>query len=187
MIADGFGNSENQINSLRIFGTRLYAIIENFTTGIEVWQTTDGANWQQVGFGGFGDSNNSDPYWDNSVTVFNNNLFIGTTNWANGGEIWNMDINAPTAFSSLRVNNNPTSAASVNFTVTFSKPVTGVDTVMPFADFALTTDPGISGASITGVTPVSGSVYTVTVNTGNGNGTIRLDVVDNNSIVDLLR
>jgi hypothetical protein len=44
---------------------------------------------------------------------------------------------------------------------------------------------GISGASVNGVSD-SGSIYTVTVNTGSGNGTIRLDVVDNNNtIVDL--
>jgi hypothetical protein len=42
----------------------------------------------------------------------------------------------------------------------------------------------LSGASITEVSG-TGSVYTVTVNTGVGSGTIRLDVVDNDSIVDV--
>ena len=31
----------------------------------------------------------------------------------------------------------------------------------------------------------SGSVYTVTVNTGSGSGTLRLDVTDDDSIVDM--
>ncbi len=59
---------------------------------------------------------------------------------------------------------------------------TGVETAAPFNDFTLTKT-GTSGASITGVSG-SGSTYTVTVNTGSTNGTIRLDVVDDNSIID---
>ena len=64
----------------------------------------------------------------------------------------------------------------------FSEPVTGVDSGAPFGDFALITS-GVSGAAITGVSG-SGTTYTVTVNTGSGNGTIRLDVKDDNSIID---
>jgi hypothetical protein len=57
--------------------------------------------------------------------------------------------------------------------------VTGVDKT----DFTLTTS-GISAAAVT-VVSGSGSVYTVTVSTGSGTGTIRLDVVDDNTIRDL--
>ena len=85
----------------------------------------------------------------------------------------------PPAVASIdRASPNPSSAASVNFTVTFSEPVTGVDA----GDFVLTTT-GVTGASITDVSG-SGSTYTVTVNTGTGDGTIRLDVVDDDSIHD---
>jgi hypothetical protein len=91
---------------------------------------------------------------------------------------------APYVISDVLASVNPTAATSVNFTVTFSEPVTGVDTVAPFNDFNLTNGPGITGAFVTGVTPISGTTYTVSVNTGLGNGTIRLDVVDDNSIVD---
>jgi hypothetical protein len=45
------------------------------------------------------------------------------------------------------------------------------------------TTTGLAGASVSAVTG-SGTTYTVTVNTGSGNGTIRLDVVDNDSIRD---
>ena len=27
-------------------------------------------------------------YWDGSVTVFNDRLYVGTLNRANGGEVW---------------------------------------------------------------------------------------------------
>ena len=73
---------------------------------------------------------------------------------------------------------NPTNAASVNFTVMFSESVTGVDA----SDFALTVS-GLSGASIGGVSG-SGSSRTVTVNTGSNDGTLQLNLVDNDSIVD---
>src|SRR5205823_14979507 len=56
--------------------------------------------------------------------------------------------------------------------------VTGVDA----GDFVLTTS-GLSGATITSVAG-SGTTYTVTVGSYSGNGTLRLDVADNDSIID---
>jgi DNA-binding beta-propeller fold protein YncE len=89
--ANGFGNPQNrEITSLLSFGNQLFAVTLNPSTGLEVWRTSDGNNWGQVGFAGFGDANNSWTYWDNSTTVFNTSLFIGTGNWANGGEIWQL-------------------------------------------------------------------------------------------------
>lgn len=85
----------------------------------------------------------------------------------------------PTVTSVNRVNTSPANAASVQYTVTFSESVTGVDV----ADFALTTTGTIAGASVTGVSG-SGTSYTVTVNTGTGDGTLRLDVIDDDSIVN---
>ena len=90
----------------------------------------------------------------------------------------------PTVASIVRTDANPTNVASVNFRVTFSESVTGVDFLPPFNDFELTTSPGITGASIIGVTPVSGTTYTVSVNTGSGSGELHLNLVDDNSIVD---
>ncbi len=91
---------------------------------------------------------------------------------------WTIDTVAPTVLSSVRVHPTPTNRLTVQFTVTFSEAVTGVDTT----DFSLTVS-GITGASVTGVSG-SGAVYTVTVNTGSGNGTLRLNVLDNDSIKD---
>jgi M6 family metalloprotease-like protein len=87
-------------------------------------------------------------------------------------------ISAPSVSSIVRAGASPTNAASVDFTVTFSESVTGVDA----ADFALTAS-GVSGASVGSVSG-SGTTRTVSVNTGSGNGTIRLDVTDDDSIVN---
>jgi hypothetical protein len=89
-----------------------------------------------------------------------------------------VDATPPTVSSILRANTNPTNLASVDFTVTFSESVTGVNT----GDFVLTTT-GISGPSITSASGL-GATYTVSVSTGSGDGTIRLDVLDDDSILD---
>jgi Cadherin domain len=95
---------------------------------------------------------------------------------------WFVDLGYPIVLSVTRVDSNPTANADVDFTVTFSEAVTGVNITAPFDDFTLSTT-GVTGASITGVSG-SGDTYTVTVNTGTGDGTIRLDVVDDDSIQD---
>ena len=73
-----------------------------------------------------------------------------------------------------------TTGKSVTFTVVFSEPVTGVVA----ADFQLA-ESGTVGTTLTQVTPVNSSVYTVTVSGITGNGTLGLDLVDNGSIHDL--
>lgn len=88
----------------------------------------------------------------------------------------------PVVTSITRASPNFTNAATVEYSVTFSEPVTGVDTTAPFGDFTLTTS-GVTGAAITAVSG-SGTTYTVTVNTGAGNGTLRLDLVDDDSVRD---
>ncbi|MGC1375859.1 MAG: choice-of-anchor Q domain-containing protein, partial [Anaerolineales bacterium] len=90
------------------------------------------------------------------------------------------EVDGPLVSSIQRANADPNSALQVNFTVTFFEVVTGVDTIAPFSDFSLTTT-GVADASIAAVSG-SGNTYTVTVNTGAGNKTIRLNVVDDDSI-----
>ena len=89
-----------------------------------------------------------------------------------------VDSVPPVVASIARADPNPTGTASVNFVVTFSESVSGVDA----ADFALTSS-GVTNETINGVAG-TGTQYTVTVETGSGDGTIRLDVVDDDSILD---
>lgn len=94
------------------------------------------------------------------------------------------DSTPPTVNSITRVSSNPTNLTSVDYTITFSEDVTGVDVVGPvFNNFTLTASSGVINPSISAVNG-SGTTYIVSVNTGNGNGTIRLNLVDDNSIVD---
>ena len=83
----------------------------------------------------------------------------------------------PGVLSIARSDPNPNNGSSVDYLATFSESVTGVDV----GDFSLASS-GVTGASITGLTPVTGSTYTITVNTGTGDGTVRVDLVDDDSI-----
>ncbi|MEO5714168.1 MAG: hypothetical protein ABIT37_11830 [Luteolibacter sp.] len=86
------------------------------------------------------------------------------------GEIFTIDRTAPSVSSVVRVNANPSKATSVDFTVTFSESVTGVDT----SDFTVTTT-GTAAGTISGSSG-SGAVYTVTVSSLIGDGTLGLNV-----------
>jgi len=86
----------------------------------------------------------------------------------------------PLVLSINRASFNPaTSGDSVSWTVTFSQSVTGVDV----GDFALVQSGGVSGATLTSATG-SGTSWTVTANTGAGNGSLGLNLVDNDSIIN---
>jgi hypothetical protein len=86
---------------------------------------------------------------------------------------------SPTVISIVPADANPTNLATVHYTVTFSESVTGVDT----SDFTLLPSGGISGAAVTDVTG-SGSSYTVTVDTGSGDGTLALQLLNDGTIKD---
>jgi hypothetical protein len=89
-----------------------------------------------------------------------------------------MALVVPTANSIVRASPNPSGAAAVNFTVTFSDAVSGVDA----SDFAV-----IAGGTATGtISSVvgSGTTWTVTVGSITGDGTLRLDLVDDDSITN---
>lgn len=89
----------------------------------------------------------------------------------------------PEVASIVRVGNSPTNAPSVQFQVNFSEAVKGVSA----SNFSLITLGGAVGASITSVSPASGTStnqWTVTVNAGGGNKTIRLDFVNSNGVTN---
>src|SRR5579862_9434358 len=105
----------------------------------------------------------------------------GTGNGSFQGQTYNILQAFPSVVSINRATpGGPISNAStVSFTVTFSEAVTGVDPT----DFKLATT-GTVGSNLTQVTPVSSTVYTVTVSGITGNGTVGLNLVDDGSIRD---
>ena len=133
-----------------------------------------GSSWQSGGGGGgsgYVDPHASDVQVDTGVRGGNGLVTITYTL---------PDSTAPTVSSIKRASSNPTNTTgNVEWTVTFSENVTGVDT----GDFALATT-GLGGTpTITNVSG-SGATYTVTVSTGTGDGTLGLNLRDNDSIKD---
>ncbi len=85
----------------------------------------------------------------------------------------------PTLVSITGTDPSSTDASVVHYTVTFSKPVSGVT----IDQFTLAATGSISGAGITDITPVPGSngaSYAVTVNTGSGSGSLGLQLTGTN-------
>ncbi|MGZ5198818.1 MAG: Ig-like domain-containing protein [Telluria sp.] len=104
-------------------------------------------------------------------------VYISATDAAgnHGEQAFTIDVtDAPAVSSIVRTGGasaaTPASATSVDYTVTFTQPVTGVDT----SDFALAATGTASGtiSSING----SGATYTVTVNDISGDGSLRLNL-----------
>lgn len=157
------------------------ASLTNSTSAAFTYSANETSTFEcQVDSGGYGAC--ASPY---TVAEGLHTFYVRATDLAGNvdatpaSHVWTVDISGATVVSSVRVHASPTAQSSVKFTVTFSEPVTGVD----ITDFSLTLTT-VTGATVTAVTPVSATVYTVTATTGTGNGTIRLNVLDNDSILD---
>ncbi len=119
-----------------------------------------------------------------TLGTYNLTLVAGSNNSCGGTTVTttlNNSIVVPvTAVSAInRVSATPTADATVQWTVTFNRNVSGVEV----GDFVLIASGGISGASISSVTG-SGATWTVTASTGSGSGSLGLNLVDDDSIVD---
>ncbi len=93
------------------------------------------------------------------------------------GQAYTIDMVAPYVVSIVRTQASPTSAGNVDFTVTFSESVNGVDS----GDFGLTGS--VTGGFISNVTG-SGTNRVVTVGGYSGAGTLQLVLLDNDTIQD---
>jgi hypothetical protein len=113
--------------------------------------------------------------------------FASGTSYGGAPFLVTADSSIPTATIAL-AGPTPTNAASVQFTVDFSESVfrvigNAVSAGPSTANFAVEAFGAVSGASVTTVALLSGNSYTVTVNTGTGDGAIRL-VLNSSDLVD---
>jgi PKD repeat protein len=157
---NGLGNPQNQyILGGAVFGSHLYAAVRNDSTGVQIYRTSDGTNWEPVSLDGLGDSNNG-YVWTGAMVEHNNRLYIGTINWANGGEVWKKTVTADFTAS-------PT-VGSPGTTVTFTNLAGGdvLTTTWNFGD-------GSPALTVTHTDPVTHTyttpgVYTVTLTVEDG-------------------
>jgi hypothetical protein len=152
--------------------------------GTELWSTPPHANAPLGGTQGWSMA------LDGAGTIYTIGALYGTVNVdpgdgtttltsAGSNDIYVMKLSEPVSVSSVAVAGADIVYNTVTFTVTFGEPVTGVDP----SDFVLTTSGEIGGASVSTVGG-SGLTYTVTVFLGTGTGSVRLDVIDDDTIVD---
>ena len=115
------------------------------------------------------------------VTSYCFNDLIGHFNNHSAGSSVTVNVFPPIVSDFSRGNDSGitrTNSDTVSWSVEFNEPVTGVDA----SDFELNST-GLVGATVANVTG-SGTRYIVTANTGTGEGTLGIALVDNDSIVD---
>ena len=158
-------------------GDALAASTTPTLTTTSVWATTHSTMTFTGWYGGpVADATNSQGVTFTGVSTPQRGVVIGAS-------LRPRDTTPPTVVSITRVHDTPTNRATVDYTVTFSEPVTGVDSV----DFTVPVTGTVSGAYVSAVSPDTlSNVRTVTVNTGAsaGSGTLQLNLVDNDTIVD---
>ena len=99
VIDSGINDEVNmKFESLFDFNDQMYVTANNYETGLKVWQSDDGTTFTQLIDDGFGDSNNVSTLWNGAMIGFKNHLYIGTTNGANGVELWRYDIKSTSGF-----------------------------------------------------------------------------------------
>lgn len=107
----------------------------------------------------------------------------GTGNGSFSGQVYTIDKTRPTLTSFTKAGATPTAAASVSWTLVFSKPVTGLTA----SNFTVSAS-GLTGTTaVTGVTG-TGTTWTVTASTGtgspSGSGTLNLNLANSTGISD---
>lgn len=112
------------------------------------------------------------------VTYSGNSASDDSNTTGDDNDIYGTLGSLPVVNTIARVDATPNNSAQVHYTVTFNSTVTGVNA----ADFQVTST-GLTGAAVNTVSG-SGTSYTVTVDTGTGDGSLTLDVIDDDSIID---
>ena len=130
-----------------------------------------GTTWNVTitGIGGNGDIRlDAQPSVGSAIRdLAGNPLFIPATLPTPDEIYW---VGAPVVNSVTTGQVSPTSSQSIAYVATFNRPLTTGPTASNF-DFNAS---GITGPTVTSVTPVSTTVYNVTVDTGSGDGVIQL-------------
>lgn len=93
VFTDGLGQPRNsRPHGLLPCGAQLCVVFsqpEGITAGAEVWRSADGVTWEPIATGGWGDGDNRQAaYFNKAAAQFRNDLYIGTVNETDGGQVW---------------------------------------------------------------------------------------------------
>lgn len=89
VVENGFGNPQTyELGALETLGSGLVYVVGNVVTGLEVWATGNGTDWQQIEADGLGNANEWGTFLDNSVITSHGMLLLGTWNETEGGAVY---------------------------------------------------------------------------------------------------
>jgi hypothetical protein len=102
VVTPAFSDANNkQVEMVSVFENQIYLSLNNEATGVEIWRSADVVNWEQVNQDGFGDTNNTRSNSSNASTAFLGQLFFGTLNAVDGGELWRKQPEGVTPVNSI--------------------------------------------------------------------------------------
>ncbi len=149
------------------------------THGWELWQS-DGTEEQTYLVADIKPGDSESNSYPESLTPLGKTLCFWADDGTHGTELWVCHPDyRPKVESITRIGQSPTEAKTIQFAVTFSENVFGLER----RDFSLAKSPGITDATIASITG-SGPDYVVTVSGIGGQGTIRLDLIDGDTVTD---
>ncbi|HNB52987.1 MAG TPA: hypothetical protein PK530_13645 [Anaerolineales bacterium] len=200
----GAGALDQPVMSIVRDGLALYVggwFYQVSNDGVPVPNANSIAKWNGVNWSGLGeDGSGHGPVrgWVSAVAVAPTGIYVGgdfprvvqnglelaeakyAARW--DGSTWHAlhtDLTPPAVWAISPAYPNPVSGPMAYFRIDFTEPVTGVDVT----DFALITD-GLPNATIANFVAGSNVVYYISVAVGEGVGSVRLDLVDDDSIRD---
>lgn len=145
-----------------------------YTKGANLRIAWSGSQWEVQG----DDPNIGGVSWYTAWANTQNTNTPPTSCWTSLAGCFPISLSGPDAFPIVDVvSNSATSFNSGTNTVTYTVTFSGTINNLSSSNFSLNTN-GVTGASITTVNQVNGSTWTVQINIGTGNGTIRLDIAN---------
>lgn len=160
-ITAAFGDANNvKAEMVIVYENQLYVSVKNTATGMEIWRSADGSIWEQVNQDGFGDNNNAATNWSNASAKFSNQLYVGTVNIIDGGEVWRMQPPYGVALSADQFLSGP-----VGGQVSYSLMMTNTGTMTDSIDLTATgqTWSTTLSNSLVNLAPSASTIITATV------------------------
>ena len=160
-ITPAFVDANNQkIEMVFVFQNHLYVSTRNSASGIEIWRSADGSVWEQANLDGFSDIDNTGSNGSNATAEFLGQLYLGTGNVLDGGELWRMDQPYD-----LNLSPDESQAAAAGQSITYSLWITNTGAMTDTFNLAAAGNSWttvVSTSTIT-LTPGASDLFSVTV------------------------
>jgi hypothetical protein len=160
---DSFGEKAKAV-VLYEYRQKIIAVTTNNETigedGIEVWESEDQSNWTMINSHGFGDDENQ-KVGTGAMLKYGDDLYIGTQNFATGGEIWRLQPPPFEVTLSADQSYFGPVGGQVDYTLTVFNTGTMIDQIDLIATGQIWTT--TLSTSMVNLAPSTSTIFTVTV------------------------